>query len=508
MSTYTDPYVFGEIPGLTNNALNRSFQTGRIKNWFKEAGWKAFEVPAILEIHTTGVPEFDQCLLGAGQDVFYQVKISGDPGLIALQDSESTCCEDSDDFVERTVTGNLIWTGGYNPIAGAGFGIRLPTASGGSGELCSANDLAMIKVDFSSVEAMHTITLNAAMTLISKRVGLLKAIEYPTVSDGAGGFITKVGILGQTPITWQIEFGGQLATTSTIATGAGFLLVGKDNIVNDNHMEMIMYWENEDSLSINNSNQIRFITRVGARFSDSPTIPYQDLVDDEEDDTINQRGGLTCADQTEGFISPTCFFLDNPSLGGQLITTAWGGAFRIKALEGESGTPNITKAIFLAATTQRINHGFDSWRDTNTPQPNCAFWVEAADTPARSWFAGQYHISHMGYTNSRSAGFNRDGIFWFGDNVASICEPWIGWNAFLDIAGGADPEDPAPVFCQIPDCIIPWRSIANGLPPSTDELFTWDGRIWRYYQTNRDPENDVFHGPGSRMAFRVADSRI
>lgn len=498
MSTYDSPYVYGELPGTLATAAARAQQLTLIKNWFIEAGWDVTSIPHLLRINTSGTePTFGPCDLGASNDVFWQVTKSTQTATRMMIYSDSSCFTDGPDTEDINwkipaglIDNVLTYTPEMEEIT------TYLDSSSGSGY--KAYQIGTTKDDRAGV---HDKAWKMAMLLIGG-----EGIYYKTISDGSGGYYAYIGIELDTPLDYTIGYGGQLGISSTNLGGSGFIARSASNIVDGNYAEVYVYYENSNgSGGAGSFNRLRFRMRVGARFLDDFTTHPLIICGNEEDINVSHLGGLAEEYDIVGYIGPYTFFLDQPSLGTSNCT-AWGGAFRIKRLDGETGEPNIKKAIMMGVTGSAIAHNADSFRTSFSPVINMCSWIKtAAQEQAACTNPGT--VGMCGYSSSQGLSIQRNGIMWYND-IAPVSEPWIGWPIFDDFGQTANTD--CPLFCQIPNAIVPFRSIALGEPPSPDEIFVFDrNRLFRYYQNNRYPTIGIVSvGPGSSMAFVVNDPRI
>ncbi|MHA2069817.1 MAG: hypothetical protein ACXABY_36090, partial [Candidatus Thorarchaeota archaeon] len=443
-----------------------------------------------MRVHTTAGFSLDFCDFGsAGTDIHYLISFDDTPATNMVINDYSCFVADGTAQEETVTLQNKV----YDIVGIAG------SAKSANGYTAWESGAAI-----SDVAATHDITWKVAGLLLQNRVGGNNVFWYGTTSDGAGGFYTDFGITSAAAIDYNFTFGGQSGSAPDTVDGRGFLATSNSNVVAGNFVEVYCFYETAAPISTARSNQLRLVQRLGSRFADNPeTHPLLLLWDQIGVPTsiVNNYVGLTIVDDIYGFIGPYWYDLDQPDLGSNNCVV-WGGALRIKAIEGETGTPNIRKLILYGGSNIRgagVNKNFKTgmlltWQFGG-------FWISDITSGDETlWSSAALKLLGCGYSSTAGVTINNQGIMWTG-GVASIAEPWLGWNK-------TDPAlttGSAPLLGQIPNCIIPWRGIGLSDPPSPNEIFYWDGRLWRYNQVNTFT---VGSNPKTSMAYNVSDSRV
>jgi hypothetical protein len=210
------------------------------------------------------------------------------------------------------------------------------------------------------------------------------------------------------------------------------------------------------------------------------------------------------------FVNSYSYFMNQPG-AASFELEAHGGAVKLKALEGELGTPKISRATWFGgrddpSTGGEYLHAALSSRNPGLIEmtvdgPGAVTQITPLETPGN-----ENRILTIPAYTALSNNNHPNGLTWEGD-IAIIAEPWVGMNPYQD-------NSVVPVVGQISDAIVPWRAIGLGRnPPTPDEVFTWDRQFWRYYQTDRETggrftAQPVDTGPGSSLALRVKDVRV
>lgn len=486
MSTYDAPYIYGRIPGTIDNS-NTSKQTrlNSIKNWFDAAGWTITETKRLIKIVTDTPPTFYPCLLGEANDIFFGVGAGGIFQYVAVID-DSSCFDqgagNKEGKLEELCEGEIE----------ASYALKTRTPPGGlSGLIISdADDLGSI-----SNEEWHNVILK--ITAIVANGG----IYITTEETSPGQFTSWIEYDGPLP-----TFGGQLNVTVDSLGGVGFIATSESNIVNGNYMELYCYYEDFTPVTSSASNQIRFAMIPGRRLNPC-THP---LLDHFNTNGSDHQIGVTAVDELFGFVGPYWFaFETEPSTSNLTTSTSiWGGAARLKSLEGED-TPDIIKAIVLAGTTLAYTSSNpDSFKLSGGVIPGQSFfWCEHKTIGSATFHGSSAKFSLSGLNNSHAIASSANyipGIDWYGD-IANIFEPWLCWNWFDPTTSSSY----APIFCMIPNSIHIWRRLDLDFVPTdaeNNDVFYWDGQLWRYYQNNFINISGAFQ-PGMSTAFTVDDFR-
>ena len=483
MSYGSQPYVYGEIPAeASNTGTTRFSRIEDVKNWFIEGGWSIEEVGFRLKVVTTLpllVPTHIFCQLQVftpSADVLFALNLNDALETHFIIDSDDSCFDaetDRDQIgVSLANTSYSMTEIDVDPVSDSGWKAILGLET------------------YSNTEKTHEIIWKYIGKLLSDKVGGPNIFKYPTTNVGST-YTTVFSIIHTAHISWNFDIGSFLSTTVSNLDGFGFIATSEDNVVVGNHLAVYVYSEQEDPGFEGVSNQIRFRSRLTEDFPALTTQHPLTTCEEEETITINELGGLTIVHDLVGFIGPTFFFIDTPELEDTNDEVhAWGGAFKIKALDGESD-PNIRKALLLDVSSRFDGNNVETLRTVLTLNTDHSILLlEDIDTGDHLNF-DEVVVSMCTYWSSKN---DKTGIEWKG-NVAEVFEPWFGWN----IDGGGT----VPLFCTIPDAIVVYRAIALGAPSTISEAFTWDGKVFRYYQTDRPGEDK-----GSSLALRVADSRI
>lgn len=489
MSSYDTPYQYIELNAeFANQPSNRATQVNRLKEVFEAAGWTTTIIPSLIEIVTGATaPSFGVCGLGPSNQNFFGVgKSTGSFVYTPVTDVDS-CFEkiDEDEYGYKIPVGiinnQIVYSGG-----------------GGSLDVLAATGYSLIGLPggtLSDASSRHANLKNIVFKLLSP-------IFYETLANDDGSYTTYIGTPENEEIidaqTYFVNFGGQLNTSSTNLGGNGFVATSPSNVVDGNYAEVYVFYENEAPASALSANQVRFAQKLNGRFLDNPLI--HPLLLHREDvgsaGANNNYYGLEAHQDIIGFIGPYWYDLVGNPTSATLSTAVWGGALRIKPLEGETGVPNIKKLIISGGTSVVTSNANKSFRDTmkiSGGGNRYTFMVEATDI-SQTGYIGNVIFSLSGLSNT--SGANLNGIVWPG-GVANIFEPWVGWNWF-------DPSESAaeliPLTGMLPNAINIWRSNDLGNPPTNDRPFMWDNQLWQFWQT------DLYPGtPASALAYQIGN---
>jgi hypothetical protein len=496
MSTYADtPYIHARIPGVGHDQPFTCAElfplVQKLRNTFAEAGWSIQLIGGMETVRTHLDFTFSFCIIGPGGSTNYRLTYSDSPGLpIAIViDDPTTCCDAACEAALAAQTPSITTI----------FGTTSTTAR----------------------QATNTATVDAIKWMYDQRgLNVLSGTQEdvgvgdwrtpiffdPAVFWDCPGYFVTIG--GQTGASYVETFGGELFN------GLGFIATSQDNTVGGNSLEVYVHIADRGSgLGPGLYIATRDSNNFGTFLSEYPAKHPHQISNAERGSVpqgVERHFMLRQGDDIHVFVNSYNYFMNQPG-GGSFELEAHGGAVKLKALEGELGTPKVSRATWFGGRDDPSTGGERLYEALSSRDPGLIeMTVEGGGsvtqiTPLQTLGNENRVISFPAYT-ALVDGNHPNGLTWEGD-IAIVAEPWVAMNPYQD-------SSVMPVVGQISDAIIPWRAIALGTnPPSPDEVFTWDLQYWRYFQPDREtggrftnqPSNT---GPGSSLALRVKDVRI